>query len=563
MQGRFFFCLPALVLLAACGGGGGTNAGPPAPTAPKPTSGTVLFTIGQMQSVQVRHAQYVSPHTQSVVVAYGTQAYGVDFIQGSTGCTGAVPNVSCSVQFTAPVGSDTFTITAYDQYGGRGNALSQAQVTVNVVGGTNTVKAVLDGVPQSVSLPRAVNLPEATATSVPFTVTAYDADGAAIVGPGNYTAPVTLTDTDTSGGTTVSANVSGPGTPAIVTYNGTSSPSAGAYVIAQTARSTTQGSGTGLLRVVPQYAQYNTPSGQSLGHIAAAPDGTLWAIESGNPFGETMKLVHVSATGAATEVSLSSSLGQGVASMTVGSDGALWCLTSPMWGGTAGILRLDASGNGTMYTNASFSTYINADIGLAAGPDNRVWFVDHGLLGAIDMSGNITIYPSPTTPSGATASFNDVTAGPDGNLWATDGAQGGIVRITPSGTMTYFVTSGISPTRIVTYGNSLIVSTSTNPLTLYQFDTSVNQQKTYTLPNFISASMQRAGNGSLWIPIGSDVAGGSAIARISAAGALSTISVPYPNDPGNGAPQISGLAGAADGSMWYVRDTSYGRITVH
>jgi streptogramin lyase len=318
------------------------------------------------------------------------------------------------------------------------------------------------------------------------------------------------------------------------------------------------------LRVVPQYSQYNTPSGQSPGDITAAPDGALWAIEGGNPFGQMMKLLHVSANGTASETTLSSSLGQGVAGMVVGADGALWCVSSPMYGGATGILRLDASGNGTLYTNPNLSLYVSSGIGLTAGPDQRVWFVNHGAIGAIDTSGNFTFYPSPTTPSGLTASFVDITVGPDGNLWATDNAQGGLVRITPSGSMTYFLTAGVTPMRIAKYGNSLIVSASnTNTLTLYQFDTSGSQQKTYTLPNFITAAMTNASNGSLWIPIGTDITGGSVIARISAAGMLSTITVPYPNDPGIGAAQILGLASAADGSMWYVRDTTYGRITVH
>jgi streptogramin lyase len=570
MQRRFFIIVPALALLGACGGGGDGNGGPPpvvtatATPSSSPATGTVIFTIGPGQTIQSRRRQYVSSHTLSVVVTYGTQKYDVDFIQGSSGCTGAVPSLVCSVQFAAPAGSDTFTIAAYDQYGGRGGLLSQAQVTVNVAAGVNNVKAVLDGVPASASVPRAVNLPEAVATSVPVTITAYDADGAAIVGPGNYTAPIPVGDTDTSGTTTVSPSVSGPDTPALVTYNGTSNLPANAFIFAQFGGLTTQNTGDGLLRIVPQYAQYNTTSGQGTEDITAAPDGTLWAIEGGNPFGESMKLLHISANGTANEISLSSSLGQGFPSMVVGSDGALWCLSSPMWGGATGILRLDAGGNSKLYTNPNLSLYMGSGIGLVAGPDGRVWFVNHGSAGAIDMSGNFTLYPSPTTPSGLTASFVDITVGPDANLWATDNAQGGIVRITPSGSMTYFLTPGVTPMRIATYGNSLVVSsTGTNMLTLYQFDTSGNQQKTYTLPNFMSAGMTLASNGSLWIPVGTDIAGGSVIARVSAAGTVSTVSIPYPNDPGNGSPQITGLASATDGSMWYVRDTTYGRITVH
>ena len=567
MHRRFFIAVPSLALLTACGGGGNGVPSPvvsatvtPSPT-PSSGTGTVVFTVGQGQSVQSRRTQYVSPNTQSIVVTFGAKAYGVDFIQGSSGCTGAAPNLACTVRFTAPTGSDTFSISAYDKYGGAGNLLSQTQVTVGVVAGTNNVKAVLDGAPATANLPRAINLPEATATSVPFTVTAYDADGAAIVGPGNYTTPVALSDSDTSGGTSVTSSVAGPAAQAAVTYNGTGSPPAGASIVAQVGNSSTQNAGTGLLRVVPQYTQYDVPSGQQAANMSAASDGTLWMVESGNPSGVTMKLLHVSASGTPTEIALSNSLGQGVDDTIVGPDGALWCLTGPMYGApTAEIVRLDASGNASTYTNANLSTYMGV-AGMTIGPDNRIWFVQHGEIGAIDMSGNFTFYPAPNTPSGLTPNFSDITVGPDANLWATEGSQGGLVRITTSGTMTYFPTAGVTPVQLARLGSSFIVTTSSTAL--YQIDTSGIVQKTYTLWNFPSARVITASNGSVWVPIGGDIAGGSVIARVSASGTLSNVSIPYPRDPGNGSPQISRLASAADGSMWYVRDAAYGRITVH
>lgn len=571
MLRRFFFCVPLLAALVACGGGGG-GASPSLPPAPvstpssAPSNATVQFTVGQNQSVQiVRAPNYISPRTLSVAVTYGEIAYTVDFIQGSAPCTGAIPKLVCTVQVTAPEGMDTFGIAAYDSYAGAGQVLSKTYVTVNVVSGVNNVHAVLDGVPADVSVQKAINVPEGVATSVPFTVTAYDADGAAIVGPGNYTAAVGLTDNDSGGGTSVTAKVSGPGAQPVLTYNGTSAVAYGSYVIANANGIATQGSGTGVIRVVPQYTQYNTPSGRNAIAVASASDGSMWVMEGGGVAPTlSMAIAHVGANGVPSEMPLSSSLGQGVASMIVGPDGALWCSTGPMHGASAPeILSIDSGGAVTSYTNAQMDTPGR----IIVGPDNRLWFVERGGIGAIDTSGNLSFYAYPSAPNGLSAVFSDIAVGPDGNLWATEAAQGGLLRVTTSGTMTYFPMPAISgtsyyalPNAIAAQGSMLDVASNR---TIYQFDTSGNVLKTYELPSFAVGGMTRASNGSMWVPIGDDVAGGSVIARLSSAGTLSTIAIPYPNDPGITAPYISRIAGAADGSMWYARDVTYGRIVVH
>ncbi len=561
MQARFFFAAAGVLALCACGGGGSTTPAAPTPGPSGPpavTTATVRFTIGNGQNVQsARRPQYFSPHTQSVAVTYAGKSYVVDFIQGSNGCTGAIPNVVCTIQFTALVGSDTFGITAYDAYSGSGRVLSQTQVTANVAPGTNDIKAVLDGVPVTASVQKAIDLPEGIATSIPVTVTAYDADGSAIVGPGNYTAPVALSDSDVSGATGVTASVTGPGAQGVITWNGSGSVF-GLDVTARIGNFSSQGQATGLLRVVPQYAQYNTPSGRNAVAIAAASDGSLFVIEGGTPFGVTMALAHVASTGNATEIPLSSTLGQGVASAVVGPDGAVWCSTGPNYGPLSSeIVRIDASGNATAYKSASLS-YPGR---IVVGPDNRLWFVQRGGIGAIDTSGTFTFYAYLSTPNGSAASFGDITAGPDGNVWATVGGQTGLLRITPSGTMTFFPVAVNMTGAIATQGSRFDVTFGNM---LYQLDASGAVQATYTLPVFPSGGpLTTASNGSVWMLAGGDVAGGSAIDRVSAGGAASAIDIPYPGDPGNGMPQITQFARAADGSMWYVRGNTYGRIVVH
>src|SRR5262249_52098667 len=68
--------------------------------------------------------------------------------------------------------------------------------------------------------------------------------------------------------------------------------------------------------------------------------------------------------------------------------------------------------------------------GITAGPDGNVWFTDpvQSEVGRISPSGQVTEFPTTGNPAGA------ITAGPDGNLWFVGNFVGGRVgRITPDG----------------------------------------------------------------------------------------------------------------------------------
>src|SRR5262249_27690127 len=73
--------------------------------------------------------------------------------------------------------------------------------------------------------------------------------------------------------------------------------------------------------------------------------------------------------------------------------------------------------------------------GITAGPDGNVWFTDpvQSEVGRISPSGQVTEFPTTGNPAGA------ITAGPDGNLWFVGNFVGGRVgRITPDGQVTEF-----------------------------------------------------------------------------------------------------------------------------
>lgn len=199
--------------LAACSGGGTSGI---VPSSGKHTqSAAIAFTMHwpSAQSVAaarragpVRRPSFISPQTQSVVVEVNN-----DSSLTTTANKPAQGNVS-TVSVNAPVGSDSITITTWDQANGSGNLLGQITVTQTVVAGqTNTVNATVDGVMEKVGISGAPSpFLETTTdqTGAPkfalvgtvaqtFTIVPEDVDGDVIVPPGD--APtLTLSSTNTA-----------------------------------------------------------------------------------------------------------------------------------------------------------------------------------------------------------------------------------------------------------------------------------------------------------------------------------------------------------------------------
>jgi streptogramin lyase len=74
---------------------------------------------------------------------------------------------------------------------------------------------------------------------------------------------------------------------------------------------------------------------------------------------------------------------------------------------------------------------------ITAGPDGNLWFTETqaAKIGRITLAGAITEFPVPTTDSGPSS----ITAGPDGNVWFTERFGNRIGRITPGGVITEFL----------------------------------------------------------------------------------------------------------------------------
>jgi hypothetical protein len=233
--------LLASFAISGCSGGGssiGTGGAPaggspagglPGPGSSVPTASTrAQFTItvpsrSATSSSRERRA-YVSASTQSVVITLLTvngstytgspQDIASNLTSGNPNCTGNP--LTCTVSAPAAAGTDVFLVATYDQSQASasptspaGHLLSQATLSIAVVANQANMAStplILSGAPASFVIS---GLPPATVGTAfvspqSFIVNAKDAGGNTIVG--TYLHPVTLTDSDTSGATTLATS---------------------------------------------------------------------------------------------------------------------------------------------------------------------------------------------------------------------------------------------------------------------------------------------------------------------------------------------------------------------
>jgi streptogramin lyase len=149
-------------------------------------------------------------------------------------------------------------------------------------------------------------------------------------------------------------------------------------------------------------------------HITAGPDGNLWvALGSGG-------IARITPAGALTEYPTSTEgfkAGADVCSVAAGPDGNVWFGDC---GTTKAVGRITPAGAVTEFEVVGDAT--NQPTSIAAGSDGRLWFPANNAvnerLGAITTAGVVSYYKTPTSPEATT--LGSLTAGPDGNVWATE-----------------------------------------------------------------------------------------------------------------------------------------------
>jgi hypothetical protein len=197
---RSLAMLTATAMLAACGGGGSgssSGSGGTVPVTYQSASVTVAITVPhRTPAIRGRKPHYISTKTKSIVFAL-TKVNGsappsgfnstltVDTTPGSGNCgqdSGSTGGLVCHGTMTAPVATDSFTVTAYDATGGSGNILSSAFVVQGIAIGANQIKLTLNPVVASlVWSPSGATSGNGTAAGNSVALEALDAQGQIII----------------------------------------------------------------------------------------------------------------------------------------------------------------------------------------------------------------------------------------------------------------------------------------------------------------------------------------------------------------------------------------------
>jgi len=225
----------AVIVMAGCSGGGGGNAATPstpiatqaAPVTQATTfkqSATAVLTFPHGKQVAGISRDFVSPNSTSISVSINsvngapppswvpTQVVlPLIFSGAGQNCTVTNGIATCSVTVPAPPGNVLYTIATYaviPQPSPMPNAtqppptiLDYNQEVIAIKQGvanqsiTVTLEGVVKGATLTIPEPLVANQP----TTLPVTVTAYDASGAAITGTKQYNSPFKINDADPHG----------------------------------------------------------------------------------------------------------------------------------------------------------------------------------------------------------------------------------------------------------------------------------------------------------------------------------------------------------------------------
>jgi virginiamycin B lyase len=536
------------VLAAGCSGGGGTSPVAPGVTKTSPKEmASVTFTMkwnSTTQSAQ-RSPRYVPATAQSISITVNNS--------GTPQCLNAPIS---TIVIDAPIGPDTFAFATYDSSNCQGNVLSRATVTKTILAGAaNTVTAVLDGVVVSITIGLSNPAPNAgVPATVNVNVSAKDADGNTIVGPGFYSTPIKLSIVDDTNSGTLSLSattLASPSTTATLTYNGGTLDSGlpdgpVAFVVAKATGIPTQAVA---FTPKPTFYQFSIPVAANRPQwIAAGSDGNMWFTEF--PGNTVAKITPAGVVTECPAIPTAASNPQGIVGA---SDGNLWFTE---FAGSK-ITRVTTA---CAYTE--FSTLFASD-----GPqlltdrgDGNLWFTgftgNHvGFQGITSGVSGETTVPTPNShPFG-------IAPAPDLNLYFTENAVDQLGRIPMLfGAITEVpLATGSAPMQIVR-GPSTETSCSGGPCMWFtEFGTSrvarlnpagwpaptVDEFPSITPTSnpvgIVAVPGQNSTPGALWFT----ESGLDKIGRVSLNGSVSEYTSPV---TGLG---LRGIAVAPDGSIWF------------
>ena len=196
-------------------------------------------------------------------------------------------------------------------------------------------------------------------------------------------------------------------------------------------------------------------------------------------------------------------------------------------------------------------------LGLAAGPDGRIWFVGHDYARSADVVGSVS--PSGEVrefdlPGRAHSSPAQIAAGVDGNLWFTDPYANAIGRANVKGEISEFglPSAGAGPTALAA-----------GPGGIWFTEASGDRVGRITYGGAISEFPLPAGARPSGIAVGPENAlwvtekGRGKIARVTPAGSVTEYSLPDPDS------RPHAIVVGPDGNLWFSQEAAprIGQIT--
>jgi streptogramin lyase len=437
----------ATVMLGGCGGASDRPTIVPTtnPTSTPAGASNVTFSVvvpNPATSAAASRPAYVSSATQSITVTLNGKEIATGNVSvTSPSCSSGSSARTCNIAASAPQGSDVFTITAYDQPNGSGNILSSGTLSASVGSSPQTLPVtMMSGSAAKIALVIANPYPAAgSATTTNVSVEAFDIDGSTIIG--SYSQPVTVTDQDTSGITTLS------GSPITSSSGAQTLSYSGAPFHATTLTATTGTlEATAIFAPEPTVtATFTTPpqappsiEQYNLWAIIAGPGGKIWAA------GQTEAVIAsftANGLGPVYQIPDPFAFPQGIAN---GPDGRIWIAQN----GDGIIGAMTTTGVFSQYTVPA-GTQVSQPEFITEGPDGNMYATDAGLAAVLQItpSGAITVFPEPNS---GTARPLGIVTGPDGNLWIADELQNAILVMSTSGQFIaeYPLAPGSAPFRI-------------------------------------------------------------------------------------------------------------------
>jgi virginiamycin B lyase len=192
---------------------------------------------------------------------------------------------------------------------------------------------------------------------------------------------------------------------------------------------------------------------------------------------------------------------------------------------------------------------------MTLGPDGNVWFVETvaNKIGRVTPAGVVTTFWVGLSSS---AGLAGITAGPDGNLWFTESSNDQIGRITTSGVITeYSLDGGSDPHGITAGPDGALWFAETTDDEIGRMTTGGSVTNQFPVPGSGNNpyGIAAGADGNLWF---TERTSGGGIGRITTTGTITEFG------PTTGLP--SGIAAGPDGNLWFA-DTanpgSIGRIT--